>query len=184
MGEALERHELRHPHGAVLADAAEIVAAEIDEHHVLGALLLVALELLGEPQVLVVAPAARPGAGNRVRLGAPPLHAHEHLGRRADNREPAHADEEHVGRGVHVPQRAVDRERVGRDVRLEPLGEHHLVDVARGDVLLGRADMLLEPLPRQVRPRPRAPRPRGDVVTESVRSSSFSRNAIFAHANW
>ena len=38
---------------AVLADAADVVAAEVDEHHVLGALLLVALQLLGQPLVLV-----------------------------------------------------------------------------------------------------------------------------------
>ena len=52
---ALERHELRHADAAVLADAADVVAPEIDEHDVLGALLLVALELLGEPLVFVLA---------------------------------------------------------------------------------------------------------------------------------
>ena len=39
---------LRHGHRARPRDAAEVVAAEVDEHHVLGALLRVALELLGE----------------------------------------------------------------------------------------------------------------------------------------
>ena len=38
---ALERHVGRHPHRAVLGDAADVVAAEVDEHDVLGALLLV-----------------------------------------------------------------------------------------------------------------------------------------------
>ena len=57
---ALERHELRHAHGAVVADAAEVVAAEVHEHDVLGALLLVALQLLAQPQVvLLVAARAR-----------------------------------------------------------------------------------------------------------------------------
>ena len=51
--EPLERHELRHPHRAELADAANVVAPEIDEHDVLGAFLLVALEFLGEAQVFV-----------------------------------------------------------------------------------------------------------------------------------
>ena len=55
---------------AVLADAADVVAAEVDEHHVLGALLLVALQLLGQPHVLVVVAAARPRAGDRMRLDA------------------------------------------------------------------------------------------------------------------
>ena len=40
--------------------------AEIDEHHVLGALLFVALQLLGEPHILFVITAAWPGAGNRM----------------------------------------------------------------------------------------------------------------------
>ncbi len=44
---ALEPHVLRHAHGAGLADAADVVPAEIDQHHVLGALLLVALQLVG-----------------------------------------------------------------------------------------------------------------------------------------
>ena len=48
--EALEAHELRHAHRPVVADAADVVAAEIDEHDVLGALLLVALQLLGQPR--------------------------------------------------------------------------------------------------------------------------------------
>ena len=39
---------------AVVAHAAEIVAPEVDEHDVLGALFLVALELLGQAQILVV----------------------------------------------------------------------------------------------------------------------------------
>ena len=52
---ALERHVLRHAHAADLADPSEIVPAEIDEHDVLGALLLVALQLLAKPQVLLFA---------------------------------------------------------------------------------------------------------------------------------
>ena len=44
----------------------EVVAAEVDEHHVLGALLGVALELVGEQRVLAGVGAARPRAGDRV----------------------------------------------------------------------------------------------------------------------
>ena len=76
---ALERHVLRHAHRAVFADAPEVVASEIDEHDVLGAFLLVALQLFGQPQILFVVRAARPRAGNRVRLHAPSLDTHEHL---------------------------------------------------------------------------------------------------------
>ena len=40
MREPLHLHVARHVHGARLADAGEVVAAEVDEHHVLGAVLL------------------------------------------------------------------------------------------------------------------------------------------------
>jgi hypothetical protein len=56
---ALEPHVLRHADGAVLADTAEIVAAEIDEHHVLGTLFFVALQLFAEAQIFILAAAAR-----------------------------------------------------------------------------------------------------------------------------
>ena len=83
---ALERHELRHAHAADLRDAADVVAAEVHEHDVLGALLLVAPQLLGQPLILVRRRAAPPRAGDRVRLDVPALDAHEHLGRGADDR--------------------------------------------------------------------------------------------------
>ena len=51
-------------------DAAEVVAAEVHEHHVLGALLGVAAQLVGEPVVVGRRRAARPRAGDRVRRHA------------------------------------------------------------------------------------------------------------------
>jgi hypothetical protein len=74
------------------------------------------------------------------------LDSNQHLRRRSDHRDAAHADEEHVRRRVDVAQRAVDGERIGPELGLEPLRQHHLVDVAGGDVLLGLADLLLESL--------------------------------------
>ena len=63
---ALDLHVLRHGHRARPGDAPEVVAPEVDEHHVLGPLLGVALELLGEELVLGRRGAARPRAGDRV----------------------------------------------------------------------------------------------------------------------
>ena len=64
---------------AVLAHAADVVPAQVDEHDVLGALFLVALEFLGEPEVVLLAPAARSRPGDRVRLDAAALDPDEHL---------------------------------------------------------------------------------------------------------
>ena len=77
-------------------DPADVVAAEIHEHHVLGLFLLIAPQLLGQALILVRRRAAPPRAGDRMRLDVPSLHAHEHLRRRADDGLAAHADEEHV----------------------------------------------------------------------------------------
>ena len=96
-------------------------------------------------------PAAWPRAGNRMRFGLAAFDPDEHLGRRADDRQFADAREVHVRRRVHVAQRAVDGERIGLQVDLEALRQHHLVDVALRDVLLRRADVALEVLARRER---------------------------------
>ena len=76
----LERHVLRDACTVPNSHTRpEIVPAEIDEHHVLGAFLLVALQLLGQTQILVVVLAARPRAGDRMRLDPPSFDAHQHL---------------------------------------------------------------------------------------------------------
>ena len=49
----LDLHQLVHVDAAVLAHAPEVVAAEVDEHHVLGALLLVGEQLGGDRAILL-----------------------------------------------------------------------------------------------------------------------------------
>ena len=63
----LDRHERLDGDGAVLADATQIVSPEIDEHHVLGALLLVLEQARGDHDVLLGVGAARARAGDRPR---------------------------------------------------------------------------------------------------------------------
>ena len=62
---------------------------------------------------------ARTGAGDRVHLDQPVLDLHQHLRRRADERDLAGLEEEHVRRGVDRPQAAVDGERVAGDIGAE-----------------------------------------------------------------
>ena len=87
------------------ADAREVVAAEVDEHHVLGAVLL------GGEQPLGVALARLRRAGDRVQRGARALALDERLGRGADEREAVELEQEEVRRRVDAAQRAVERER-------------------------------------------------------------------------
>ena len=131
-------HELHHLYRARLANATEIVAAEIDQHDVLGTLLLVGQQLGLQGEVGRLVDAARAGAGDGPHGGAAPLHGHQHLRRGAGDGHPGQAQEVHVGRGVDHPQHPVDVEGVGGGRHREPLGRHHLEDVAGGDVLRRR----------------------------------------------
>ena len=65
---ALRLHESLDVHGARLADAGEVVAAEVDEHHVLGTVLLRGEERLRIPL------ARRDRARDRVQRSARPSH--------------------------------------------------------------------------------------------------------------
>ena len=114
------------------ADPREVVAAEVDEHHVLGTVLL------GGEQPLGVALARTGRAGDRVDRCPRAVALDERLRRGADERELAQLEQEEVGRRVHAPQRPVERER--RDGR-RPLGtlrEHDLERIAAPDELLAR----------------------------------------------
>ncbi len=125
-------------------DAADVVAGEVDEHEVLGALLRVGQQLFLHAQVELGRGAARAGAGDRADRDLRPLRrvlvAHQDLGRRADDLELAHVVEVHVRRRVEGAQRPVQRQRRFGEPLGQPLADLHLHHVAGGDVLLGDAD--------------------------------------------
>ena len=95
---ALDLHVLAHGDGPGPGDPPDVVAPEVDEHHVLGPLLRVALELLGEQRVLAGVCAARPRPGDRVGREPVALDLEEQLGRGADDLE-ARASGRRTGTG-------------------------------------------------------------------------------------
>ena len=143
VGIALDHHQLGHVDRAVGADAAQIVARQVHQHDVLGTLFGVGQQLPLQRDVLGRVRAARACAGDGAERGAVPFQPHMQLRRRADQPQrwagdqAVEVEEEHVGRGVEAAQRAVDAERLRGGSAREALGQHHLEDVARGDVLLG-----------------------------------------------
>ena len=72
--EAVDAHELLHTDRSPARDAADVVAREIDEHHMLGALLSMAQRGLVR-RVLGVIGAARPRARDRMHHDLPPRRA-------------------------------------------------------------------------------------------------------------
>src|SRR5207253_2881052 len=77
---ALHRHQLADRDAAWLTDAAEIVALEVDQHDVLGALLHARDELLLQPAIGRRVGAARARAGDGARLHLASAHFDEPLG--------------------------------------------------------------------------------------------------------
>ena len=98
-------------HGADLGDAADVVAAEVQQHQVLGQLLRVGQQVRGEARVLVARGAARPRAGERPDRHRAVLQPDQDLRARADQREIVEVEVEQERRGVEAAQRAVERER-------------------------------------------------------------------------
>jgi hypothetical protein len=80
---ALDEHQLVDLHAAELAHAAHVVAAQVDQHHVLGALLFVVQHLLGQRVVFGLGCAARARSGDGPVLHLALMHAHQQLRRRA-----------------------------------------------------------------------------------------------------
>ena len=145
---ALDLHVLADGDRPRTSDAAKVVAAEVDQHHVLGSLLRIGLELLGEERVLAGVRPARPRAGDRVGRQAIALDLEEQLGRGADDLVARGAHEEEIRAGVDSPQRPVQPDpiegragrRVGRQLERLPPGQHDLDRLARRDRVLGHLD--------------------------------------------
>ena len=145
---ALDLHVLADADRAGARDPAEVVPPEVDQHHVLGALLRIALELLGQQRILVGVDAARPGPGDRVGRQPVALGLEQQLGRRPDDLEGGRPDEEQVRARVDPAEGPVQPDpverRAGRGVgrqveRLAP-GEDDLDRLAGRDGVLGDLD--------------------------------------------
>ncbi len=124
---------------ADLCDAADVIAAEIEQHQMLGALLRVGQQFVLQRFVFVRRRAARAGAGDRADGDDVAGDLDQDFRARAGDGEAAEIEKIKIRRRVGPPQRAVERERRQRERRLETLREHDLEGVAGGDVVLCRA---------------------------------------------
>ena len=133
-GRRARRRQLRHADAAVLAHAPEVVPHEVDDHHVLGAVL----DRLGERGPCTLA--ARRGPLDRLRQDLAAATAQEELGGEAAEGAPGAADEGGVAWGER-PRRA--REQVGRvalEARVEPQADVRLEDLTGRDPLAAGLD--------------------------------------------
>ena len=76
-------HQALHPDGAELAYPADIVASQVDQHHVLGPFLLIGQQLLLDAEIFFFVGRARTRARDGTVLDVALLHAHQQFRRRA-----------------------------------------------------------------------------------------------------
>ncbi len=101
----------------------------------LGTLLLVAEQLLGDPTILLGARAPRAGAGDRLGADVAPADGQQRLRARPGHLEVPEVEEVHVRARVDRAQAAVDRERLDRHRGRPALRGHDLEGVTGVDVL-------------------------------------------------
>ena len=90
----------------------EVVAAEVDEHHVLGAFLGVALELVGDTLVVGVVHPSWPRTGDGMGRHPVAIDLEEQLWAGADDLEVGRAHEEEVGAWVDASERAIETDAI------------------------------------------------------------------------
>ena len=142
---ALDGKGFGHLHRAGLGDAPDVVARQVDQHDVLGALLRVVDEFQFGGLVEFRRGAARPRTGQRADgdLLFAVAHAflpHQDFRRGRDHVEITEVVIEHVGRRVQRTQRAVQRQRRFGVALADALADLHLHEVAACNQLLGLFD--------------------------------------------
>ena len=137
---ALDRELFGHADRPDLGDATDIVAAEIEQHQVFGAFLLVSQKIGGEPLVLGWCRATPTCARDRANRHCAVTHAHQNFRAGAHDLERAEVEEGQERRGVHPPQRAIKRKGRQRERRSEALAQHDLEDVAGAHVFARTLD--------------------------------------------
>ena len=156
--------------GARQADAREVVAAEVDEHHVLGAVLL-RREQLARRRPRPARSCPRSGSSS----AREPLAFDDRLGRAADEREAVELEQEEVRRRVDAAQRAVELEprrptSAARPAARPRPGTRRLRGCAPSPAR-PRRRCSSRPGKRRAARRPRSPVPRGSSGSGACRSA-------------
>ena len=136
-GEALQRAELGHLDGCVLADPRQVVAQQVDDHDVFGPVLLARPQAGGEGGVGQRIAPARQGPLDRPGLDPALVHLEKAFRRRGGQDAVAEAHVGREGRRVQVAQPAIETEgrKVLGQVGAKALRQIGLEDVAGMDVV-------------------------------------------------
>ena len=126
------RADLRHP--------ASVVAAQIQEHQMLGQLFRVGQQFGLERAILFRRFSPWPGPGNRPDGDFAIEDPHQNFRAGPDHLKTTEVEKEHERRRVGAAQTAVQRKRRQGEFLAPALRRHDLKYVARADIFLGRLD--------------------------------------------
>ena len=120
----------------ISCDAADVVAAEVEQHQMFGALLRVGEQFIAEKLVLPRGLAAPARAGDRADRHLALARPHQDFRTRDHDLEIAEIEIAKIGRRVDAPQRPVERKGGQVEAAGEALRQHHLEHVAGDDIFL------------------------------------------------
>ena len=158
-------------------DAPDVVAAEVQQHHVLGAFLFVGGKLGRVGLVGFARRPARTSPGDRPQRDGVPFLADQNLRRCADDMEVAEIVIEHVRRRVERAQRPVERQRRCVERHRQPLRQHDLHDVAGRDISLRTAHRVAESIRADLARRLSRSRTRSGTESKPARATSCAAAA-------
>ena len=133
----MDHHVIGNFDRADLGNSTEVIAAQIDQHVMLGKFLFVGQQLVFERLVLLRRFAARTGAGHRESRQTAILQAHERFRRGAHDLISVDGEEHHVRRGIGSAEHAVRAQQAVRIRTGELPRLHGLKNIAVKDVLAG-----------------------------------------------
>ena len=142
MAVEFDRIAFRHGDAAGAGDAADIVAAQVQQHQMLGPFLGIVEQAGAVGGVLDRILAARAGAGDRPDRHFAIAGADQDFRAGPDQRKAGQVEIIEEGRRVDPAQCAIERDRGQGEGAGEALRQHHLEDVARDDIVLGAVDHL------------------------------------------
>ncbi len=149
VGETFDIHEFFNRHCPGFRDAAQVIAAQVNEHYMLCALLWVGQQFGFQSQVFLFGFASPAGACNGSDFKLTGRAAHHHFRRGAKQGRAAGLSHrravrefhvEHERRRIGLPQTAVDSKWLVRHRHSEPGGKDHLNAFALGNEFLAPFD--------------------------------------------
>src|SRR5450759_4412543 len=138
-GEALDLEQLRHLDRAQFAVLRQVVAQQIDDHHVLGAVILARAQRLGEISVEPRMTGTRPRALDRLGLDVAALELEKAFRGSRHHGAVRRVQKSRIGRRIDDAQRLIRKPRIAGGRRGKALRKIDLVAVARPDVIVHAA---------------------------------------------